>query len=224
MPSAQHIQLLHDGEQTLMQMALNYADTYHRIANSLQFLAATLRMQARGVQDQNARFALLDAERRLVAVGLIHRLLQNQNADNLSFDKLLQELAAALRSAWLEPSSGLSVRVFCLPISLPKAKAVPLAMIVSELVCNAFKYAYPSAPEGEVRVIVEIEGCGALAVSVEDDGCGFGNGPSPAGLGTGEKIINGLASQISATMKRCAAKAGSRTLVRMDLCQASVNG
>jgi two-component sensor histidine kinase len=214
----QQMPFAHNWEPTLSVLALSYADNNHRIANSLQFLAATLRMQLREIEDSNARGVLLDAERRIAAVGCLHRLLQpHQPSGQIMLDDLLHEMVKALEVAWLEPSSMLTISIRCAPVRLPVAKAIPLAMIASELICNSLKYAYASVSGGEIRVQVELNGTDLLVLNVEDDGAGFNNSPIPSDSGSGRKIVDALASQISASIERPPVTFGARTIVRVDI-------
>lgn len=93
-------------EAVLAQLVLSYADANHRIANSLQLLGATLQRQVRSVSDALARAALVDAHRRLTAVGTLHRLLaHSRSSESLMLDDFLGRLVEALRDAWTEPAS-----------------------------------------------------------------------------------------------------------------------
>ncbi|WP_172125201.1 sensor histidine kinase [Devosia sp. 919] len=210
---------LHDGaEAVFAQLVLSYADANHRIANSLQLLVATLQRQVRSVSDELARAALVDAYQRLTAVGTLHRLLAHSGSnESLMLDEFLERLVEALRDAWTEPSSRDAVRLSCVAIALPKVQVIQLAMIISELVCNSLKYAYPPDAVGDVRISVTLEHPASLLVSVEDDGFGFGNSPVASGAGTGRQLIQSIAANLPASLEQHELEVGTRVQLRLDL-------
>ena len=96
---------------------------------------------------------------------------------------------------------------------LPTDRAVSLGVIVTELVTNACKYAYPDGG-GEVRVALRQEGDDAFRLSVEDDGCGMSADPTPRGTGLGTRLIRAMAQSLRSTVEYDPGHAGTRvTLV-----------
>ncbi|WP_247890042.1 sensor histidine kinase [Azospirillum brasilense] len=89
-------------------------------------------------------------------------------------------------------------------------------MIVTELVTNACKYAYPEGRSGSIRVrAVAVEG--QLSVSVEDDGVGFPGGGAPQGTGFGTRIVHAMAFNLGATLHHDRQHTGTRMTLTMPL-------
>jgi two-component sensor histidine kinase len=104
-------------------------------------------------------------------------------------------------------------------VFLPIDRAVPLALVVSELLTNALKYAFPpDHPGGTVRVALWAPAGGALAVLVEDDGIGLPEGFAPAAsAGVGMRVVTTLARQLAAELRngRGVSGAGAAFELRM---------
>ncbi len=159
----------------------------HRVANSLQLVAAMVRLQASAVEEGAAREALADTQRRIEAIGQVHRRLYTDgDVENVDMSDYLGALVAELGDTWSTEAARRTLRFEADPVRLPTDRAVSLGVIVTELVTNACKYAYPDGG-GEVRVALRHAGDDAFRLSVEDDGCGMSAEPSPRGTGLGTR-------------------------------------
>jgi len=167
--------------------------------------------------DPLTRAALEAATARVRAVAEAHRALQN-SADlrSVQRDDMLRDLAAA---AALHP--GADIRILAPQgLSLDAERAITLALVLSELVTNALKHAYPAGQGGPVYQMAEAS-AGRLLAVVADDGQGVAagsGGPAPDAVHAplGETVVRSLARQIGATLAR--AVNGARGLrVALDL-------
>ena len=177
------------------------AEVNHRVANSLALVSSMVRMQASLIRDEAAQHALQETQNRIAAVSGVHRRLYTSGrVDLVDIDDylghLVQELGASMRgvnaATWIETSLA--------PGSVKTDKAVALGVMVSELVTNAFKYAYPEQTGGPVRVYSKVLPDGAHRIVVEDDGVGW-DGAGPAkGTGLGAKILKAMARTLDAQL------------------------
>lgn len=182
-------------EQALEQRDLLFRELNHRIRNNLQIVGALLRLQS-GRMSGPAKEALDAAGQRITAVGELHAMLDtSRTVGRLDFGDYLQRLCASLATALSEDHER--VRIVCrtVPLLLDMDRAVPLALIASELITNSFKYAYPPPATGEVVVELARGHGDQVSMTIRDRGRGF-EGEPVAGFGLG--IIRLFTSQLNA--------------------------
>jgi two-component sensor histidine kinase len=187
----------------------------HRVANSLQLVNSLVTMQTAMVTDAAARSALLETQGRIAAIGQIHRRLYT--SDDVRFveigtylDGLLEELESALSGDGRPHPIALEAD----QVLMPTDKAVSLGMLITELVTNAYKYAYPEGVEGAIRVRLACEGGEHVNITVEDDGIGWTGQGAPRGGGLGSKIINAMARILGTTIEFDPTHRGTRINLR----------
>ena len=190
----------------------------HRVGNSLALVAALVRMQAAAVSDPAAIEALKETQARITAIANIHRRLYT--SDDVRFvgvgeylANLVEELEVAMRDAGRPHSVGID----CDAVLLPTDKAVSVGVVVTELVTNAFKYAYPEGGSGAIRVVMRNGSGGEVTLAVEDDGVGWRGEGEPTGTGLGSRIIRAMAANLDADMRFDAAHNGTRVVLTFPL-------
>jgi PAS domain S-box-containing protein len=187
------------GKAALEQQHMLLHEVNHRVKNSLQLVSSLLRLQARRIPDPAARLQLEDATARISTIAHIHqRLYRDQDIQRINFGAFLSELCADLQVS----ASQCSIEVSSPDFTVSTDRAISLALVVNELVTNAFKYAYPTggggASGGRVRVSVDLHGSGGIAITVKDEGIGLPDDFTVAGGGNlGMILIGSLLAQLS---------------------------
>ncbi|USU07047.1 response regulator [Sphingomonadaceae bacterium OTU29THOMA1] len=190
----------------------------HRVANSLQLVSAMVRLQASALIDPTARAALDDTQRRIGAIAQVHRRLYSANdVESVDMRDYLGSLIEELTETLSCDSAPHAMRLVAEPIRLPTDKAVSLGVIVTELVTNACKYAYPTGAGGEIRVMLRREGDDVFLLAVEDDGCGMPAEAAPKGTGLGTKLIRAMAQSLQAVVEYEPRDPGVRATLRASL-------
>jgi two-component system, sensor histidine kinase PdtaS len=173
------------------------SEAVHRARNDLQRLSATIQLQAGLVKEPDARTALHAASSRISALARINARLDRHREDGLSIvdsKGFLEGLVEDMRdlAGDLRP---IAFRVAAEGHDLPMARAVPIGLLVNELVGNALKYAFPDEMNGQLDVVFRREGDAYMLV-VEDNGVGFDPTAPARGTGIGARISKALAGQL----------------------------
>jgi PAS domain S-box-containing protein len=202
----------HDFQQLLMR------ELSHRVKNSLSLVSALLHLQARST-DEKARAALEDASSRVHAVATVHdQLWRQSDAREIDLKPFLTNLAGALAAGAPQHRTLVEVE----PAIVSADMAVPIGLLVNELVTNAYKYAYPESQEGEVRIVARRHGEDRYTIEVADSGRGLPAGfhIDRAGASLGMRVISTLAKQLDAEMTVGSAEPGARFVVDFALTEA----
>lgn len=202
-------------EALAAERALLIREVNHRVGNSLQIIAALLHLQSSAAASEDVRTALAGATRRVMAVAQVHRrLYTSEDVQSVALDQYLEALVADLRAS-AEEGTADQLTLSAEPIEVDPDKAVAVGVIVTELVLNAVKYAYPNG-KGPIRVKLSLERGRAL-LCVEDDGVGrppAKAGRSPAGLGG--MIVKAMATKLGAEWGQDETHAGMRVTLAFD--------
>ena len=171
----------------------------HRVKNSLGMVASLLRLQGRGSNLPEVRRALEDAHARIATIAEVHdHLWQQQDTQQVELDAFLRELCETLEKT--APHHRLHLEAE--RASIATDRAIPVALVVNELVTNAFKYAYPPGQGGVVQVSLRVCEAKRIVVEVADGGRGLPAGfdPQRAGASLGMRLVTSLTRQLGATV------------------------
>ncbi|MBX5135749.1 response regulator [Rhizobium lentis] len=193
------------------------AEVNHRIANSLGLVGALIRMQSSMTQDQVAIDALHETQMRINAIASVHRrLYTNRQVGSVQVDEYLDSLLTELEASMRDDKRPHRIVLTAKPVNLATDKVITLGLIVSELVTNAFKYAYPDGVSGEIRVVVD-QIDGELRLIVEDDGAGFAPENSARGTGLGTRILTAMAASLKSDFAYDPGHDGTRAMLVFSL-------
>jgi two-component sensor histidine kinase len=177
--------------------AIMFAELQHRVANNMQFMAGLLARQRRTLSKDSERASALAAtQSRLETLGSMHRRLYEPQVAGKPATDCLEALCKDLIAA--NGAAGIKLVVVPSPTILHVDRLVPISLIVSEVVTNSLKHAFPEKAEGTIRISLDHDS-NLCILTVSDDGCGISKPREETdrgGLGRG--IIDGLARQLNA--------------------------
>jgi two-component sensor histidine kinase len=193
------------------ERALLMREVNHRVANSLAFVVSLLRLHAFRAQRPEVSAALSDAEARIHAVVRVHRhLYTSDDIRSVSLDLYLKALIEDLRQSIEE--SGAEFTLDADPVEIDPDRAVAAGVLVTELVINAKKHAYP-ADKGQIRVGLRAINAHSAELSVEDDGIGSANGALSAPEGLGTMIIQAMGAKLGGNIVVDLSHQGTRVML-----------
>ncbi len=181
---------LRSRDRLLLSRDVTIREINHRVKNNLQTIQALLRMQARRAESTDAKIAIEDSARRVGAIAIVHDTLSADTADVVDFDRVAAKVTRMVEEGSVSPDLPVSIRLKGHLGRLPGEVAMPMAVVLTELVQNAIDHAVGPEevlPMPPCRVTVELEASAdVLRMRVADTGPGFTDGFSldrDAGLG-----------------------------------------
>lgn len=194
--AALNVALLLEKDALLRDREVLMQEMQHRIANSLQIIASVLMLKARTVTSEETRLHLRDAHDRVMSVAAVQTLLQATLGD-VEVGPYLTKLCESLAASMIRDSRPLALTVQADVATVTSQEAVSLGLVVTELVINALKHAFPGDRGGKVEVAYESDAAG-WALSVADDGVGRNPVMALRKGGLGTVIVGSLAKQLGA--------------------------
>ncbi|MFA6136843.1 MAG: sensor histidine kinase [Sulfurimonas sp.] len=167
-------------------------ELYHRVKNNLQIISSLLSLQSRRIQDKTTKSIFDETNQRIKAMSLIHeKLYQSENLEAVDMQVYTLELVEYLRQSFL--NHNLIFEVACENFYLDLEKAVPMGLIINELVTNSIKYAFDSGDENKkITIKMNILPDDKFLLDVQDNGKGADLQMLHEGFGF--KLVESLAS------------------------------
>jgi len=184
----------------------------HRVANSLQIIASVLMQNARTVDSDETRVHLYEAHNRVMSVAAIQRHLVPSRLGDVELLPYLTDLCQSIAASMIGDPNQLSLEVTGDNSCIDADSSVSIGLIVTELVMNALKHAFPNHREGRILVDYRSEK-DAWTLSVRDDGVGIPTGLFSAKPGLGTGIVAAISKQLEASVTVAAAYPGTRVSI-----------
>jgi two-component sensor histidine kinase len=189
--------------ESLAQKDVLAREIHHRVKNNLQLVISLLNLHARRVKDPQAERGFAEARGRINALAALHRrLYESENLQDIDIKWFLEDLCAEIQRGGLANGRPIDL-VTDVPSQLIASElAVPVGLLVTEAITNAYKHAFTARYTGTINVKAAVDDEGMLTLSVSDDGVGMDGaamsekqpGETPSGLG--RSLIEAFARQL----------------------------
>ncbi|MGQ9800532.1 MAG: PAS domain S-box protein [Candidatus Saccharicenans sp.] len=189
--------------QSLKEKEILMREIHHRVKNNMQVISSILNLQSAKLQDPAARAAFKECQQRIKSMAMVHeKLYRSKDLSHVNFPDYLNNLAwNVFYDQQLEPDQ-VQLHLDIEPQNLNLNLAVPVGLILNELVTNCFKHAFPGGRRGHLWIKFRKLPSGRFELRVKDDGIGF---PRKLDLKKAETmglvIINTLIEQIDGELK-----------------------
>ncbi|HQS18661.1 sensor histidine kinase [Reyranella sp.] len=187
-------------DSLLREKAILLQEVQHRIANSLQIIASILLQSARRVQSDETRGHPHDAHSRLMSIAAVQKHLASTERAEVELRTYLVQLCKSLAASMILDPELLSIEAIVDESVTDADISVSLGLIVTELVINALKHAFPGHGAGKIVVRYESHGSG-WALSVSDNGIGMPSDAQSSKPGLGTNIVEALAKRLDAEVE-----------------------
>jgi two-component sensor histidine kinase len=203
-------------EESGRQKDLLMKEVDHRVKNSLQIVSSLLHLQAKAAGPAASQFH--SAAARVAAIAAVHQQLhQYDDVGTVVLDRYIVDLCQQITAAASSPDRTWPLVVNADPLTISTDVAVPLGLVVNELITNAIQHSRPVGESGSVNVVLK-DRANNFSISVSDPGDGPPANQQPGSLGTrhaglGTRIVETLARQINATVAKERSAAGYKVTV-----------
>lgn len=203
-------------QDSLAQKELLVREIHHRVKNNLQLVMSLLNLHARRIKDPRAEAAFAEARSRINALATLHRrLYESENLQEVELRWFLEDLCAELRRGGLAGSRDVELTVNAPDEVIGPDIAVPVGLLVTEAITNAYKHAFEGVERGLIEVIVRRDNDATLTLLVKDSGRGYdtaGRDIEPGGLG--RSLIEAFSRQLRGELEVHSSDDGTLVQVR----------
>jgi two-component sensor histidine kinase len=185
------------------------SEIHHRVKNNLAVISGLIELQLFYVKDDMALNVLEDSVRRIKTIGLLHEKLYNSHDyEKIEMDGYIKDLVEYVKSIYPYQSKKIDFKLNICQIELVIEEALPLSLILNELITNSIKYAFNDKESGLISIDI-LENTGLIKVEIKDNGCGFDIDKKLTGESLGINLIFSLSEQLGSQQKLTSDKNGT---------------
>jgi len=175
-------------------------EIHHRVKNNLEIVSSLLSLQSAQIDDPNITEAIKKSQQRVHSMSMIHqKLYQGKSIAAIEMKDYFVNLGQFLIDSY-GATDRIELKCAMPPLELDVDMAVPIGLIVNELLTNAMKYAFPEGCSGQITVdLRKVDSC--LQLTVKDNGIGKVSDGKASGTGFGTQLIDLLTRQLDGKMK-----------------------
>ncbi len=174
-------------------------EIHHRVKNNLEIVSSLLALQSAQIDDQGIKDAMQEGQNRVQSIGIVHqKLYQRDNLAAIEMKDYFLNLSESILDSF-GADDRVTIECAMEQLDLDIDTAVPLGLIVNELLTNTLKYAFPDGRKGNVRIKLEINAVGLLHLEIADDG--VGKSGVTHGTGFGGQLVSMLTRQLNGSMQ-----------------------
>ena len=192
------------------------SEVHHRVKNNLQILSSLLYLQSRHIKDETALGAVKEGQNRVEAMGLIHqKLYTTENSATIEISEYLRDLGEMLSDSLIQ-DNRVRLNYDAPKKNLDVDTAVPLGLIINELVTNSLKYGFRDGREGRIDIKIAENEQKQLVLQVTDDGLGKHEQPTEKSTAFGSQLVQILCKKLKGKIVIPDTEKGYRTEIYFD--------
>ena len=189
-------------KESLAEKEVLLREIHHRVKNNLQIISTLLYLQSLGTDEKDVQEILRNSQDRVKSIALIHETLyMSENIGKIDFDDYIRKLVTYLSQSYEGAAGRIAFNIDSDKTTLDIDTAIPCGMIMSEMISNSLKHAFPGDRRGEIYVGFHSKGEGQYELVVNDDGIGMNEADAKRGKTLGVQLIDIFAKQLKATLR-----------------------
>lgn len=189
-------------EQSLKEKEVLIKEIHHRVKNNLQIITSMLSLQIDKINDEKTEAILREAKQRITSIALTHQMLyQKDNLSTILLGDYIEKLVKQIKLSFPANFIKLILNIQCTNIILSIDNAVPLGLLINEILTNAYKHAFINREYGTIEVILKNNNSNCILI-IKDDGIGVPESiQNLKSNSMGMELIHILAEQLGANLK-----------------------
>jgi chemotaxis protein methyltransferase CheR len=208
-----------DCEEAIVRANSMLVELNHRVMNSFAMIGAILTMEGRSQQDENCRAAFERMRSRITSIAHLYRNLGRERApETVSADVYLQNIVSDLIASLSDPTRKIEMSFSIAKTPLPIRIAVPVGLIVNEVVTNSLKYAFPDRTHGVISVEFARTGTDHV-LRIADNGAGM-DAAARNTAGLGQRLSEAFARQLHGMIEHSSGPEGTTIMLRFPVPEA----
>ncbi len=161
-------------------------ELYHRTKNNMQMIGSLLTLKASYTKDRKVSEVFEEMKDRIHSMALVHeKLYQSESLYSIHLDDYVKDIVNSLQSSYAATSANILIKTDLEEITVPLETAIPLGIVLNEILANTFKHAFPGDSDGEISISLCKAGKGLISLRLSDNGTGLPDNYDP---GTAESL------------------------------------
>jgi two-component sensor histidine kinase/HAMP domain-containing protein len=188
-------------KKSLEEKKVLLAEIHHRVKNNLAVISGLLQMQSWNIQSDEAKRVLADSQLRVESIALVHEMLyESDSLAYIRYDKYINDLMQAISSMYMDTGMDVDLVSEVDGVDLTINQAIPVSLLLNEIIVNAYKHAFPEGKKGRIEVKMWEE-LSRVYIEVSDDGIGVDAEKMQEKSSLGLTLIRTLIKQVDGEFK-----------------------
>lgn len=185
-------------EDSVQEREVLLSEVHHRVKNNLAIIIGLIELQKEGLSDKELQLILNETQNRIYSISGVHELLYNTNSfSDITFEEYAEKLIKRIRGMYDSEEKHITIDHDLASRNLNINQAIPLGLLLNELISNSFKHAFKDQKEGKIFIGLT-EDKGTIEVIYKDNGSGFDKTMFDQSTTLGVTLIKTLIAQLEA--------------------------
>tara|TARA_R110000868_G_scaffold21614_14_gene89635 strand:- start:279 stop:1487 length:1209 start_codon:yes stop_codon:yes gene_type:complete len=193
-------------------------EIHHRVKNNLQTVSSLLSLQSRSIEEPRIKNLIKSSQNRVISMAMVHEMLyMRHDLSKIEYKTYVEELSDYLLRSFKGSENNITLNIIIPDVKLGIDTAIPLGLLINEVITNALKYGIKDNDEGEIHIELQKSNSKDYVLYIGDNGKGFPETISHKNTKSlGLKLIHNLARQLKGSINRDMSKKGTNYIVKFS--------